>query len=118
MSNASQLNTVSGNGTQSSTGSPQSATTTSNLGTNSTAVQNNPATTSLLTAQNGGIPLHSAPIVAYDLNSAIPGTVDVSKAPVSHSGPNGLLLGFAALFIIVAVVLFWTTAKSSKTTTE
>lgn len=118
MSNASQLNTVSGNGTQSTTETPQSTTTTSDLGTNNTAVQNNSATTALLTAQSGGIPLHSASIVAYDLGETIPGTVNVSNPPTSHSGPNDVLLGLAAVFIIIAVVLFWTTSKTSKNTTN
>jgi hypothetical protein len=115
MTNSKSLPTTTGSGTQATTGTPQNVAQTSSFGSTQTNTVQTGVASSVLSAQSGGIPLTSVPLVAYDLNQAIPGTT-TSTNPVAHSQPNHTLLGVSALLLVVAVILFWTTKKSKNTT--
>ncbi len=119
MNNNQTLPTTTGSGTQATTDTPQSvAQSSSSIGSTETNSTVQPSlTSSILENQTGGIPLTSTPITAYDLNAAYPGTTTETTQTASRQ-PNHALLGVSILLLVVAVVLFWSTSKKSKNTTE
>jgi hypothetical protein len=115
MTNSQSLPTTTGSGAQATTDTPQNVAQTSSFGGNQTNTVQTGIASSVLSTQAGGIPLKNTPLVAYDLNQAIPGTTTETSQP-AHAQPNHALLGVSALLLVVAVVLFWTTKKAKNTT--
>jgi hypothetical protein len=117
---AETLKTVTGSGTQSSTGTPQSAGQPGDTGARSNEVQ--PGTVSEgLQSQSSptdtvGIPLKEGTLKGLILND-IP-RANVATKPVPSNQVNPALFGISVILFIVAVALFWLTNRSAKSTTE
>lgn len=116
MNNSQQLSTVTNSGIQSSTQDPQNSVQSSGLSAQSQTMQSSAVNTLLVS--NGGIPLESSAIQEYDLGARYAATTTSASAQPTHHSPNYLLLGFSALFLIVALYLFWSTTHSAKNTTK
>jgi hypothetical protein len=116
-----QLTATSGSGEQTTTQSPQAATQPSTGGTVSSGVQPGTAT-SLLNGQ-GSVQLYPTSLPTVGLSgatgAAATGTVAAATPakPVAKHHANPVLLGSSALLLVVAIVLFWITSRSVKTTT-
>ncbi|HZL08264.1 MAG TPA: hypothetical protein VFC50_03660 [Candidatus Dormibacteraeota bacterium] len=87
-------------------------------GTSSSSVQ--PDTANSLLSGGQGVPIQGTALSTVNLNP--PATATASKptvaAPVKppHHA-NTVFLGFSGLLFLVAIVLFWTTSRSVKSTT-
>lgn len=115
-----QLTAVNGSGDQAATQSPQSASQPATGDTASSGVQPGTAT-SLLNGGQGSVQLHPSALSTVDLGGgagAATGTVagTAAKTATRHH-VNPVLFGVSALLLVVAVVLFWTTSRSVKSTT-
>jgi len=91
----------------------------SSAAANSSTVQPETAN-SLLSSQQGGVPLHGTSLSQVSLSTPAPAlplatAATTAAKPVHHA--NTVLLGFSGLLFVVAVVLFWTTSRSVKSTT-
>jgi hypothetical protein len=87
--------------------------------TNSSDVQPGTAT-SLLSSQQGGVPLHGTSLSQVSLNNPTPAALPVATTTTTVVKPhhvNTVFLGFSGLLFVVAVILFWTTSRSVKSTT-
>jgi len=111
------LTASNGSGTQTATQSPQtvggSAAT-----ARSTSLQPGTAT-SLLTSQNG-VALRPTPLSTVNLNAstqAAPSQTSPLTNPASHH-LNPILIVLCVIFLAAAFILFWTTNRSAKNTTE
>lgn len=110
------LTTVTGSGTQSSTQSPQSVGSTGGAPSNATGVQPGTAT-SLLNTTTGGVALKSTQLSVVGLGArTTTQTSQPEPAPAKHVNP--VLFGFSGLLFIIAIAMFWATARTAKTTTE
>lgn len=116
------LSAISGTGNQETTQSPQEAgAATGNSTTSGSGVQ--PGTTNSLLEglagasdkSQGGIPLGVAKVNTVELGTVQTKTVTVPAPPQHHV--NVGLFGISALFFVIAVALFWFTARSEKSTT-
>jgi len=101
------------------TTNPQTAGQPASGGARSGSVQPGTAT-SVLTSQQG-VALHATALPSITIGATPTQTSAVSNppsppAPKHHINPT--LLGFPALLVIVAVVLFWTARRAEKITTE
>jgi len=108
-------------GSQSNTQNPQTAIQPVSAATKSGSVQPGTAN-SLLTSQQGGVPLQTTVLSTVSLNpsalqTAVPTTGTASSPPKQHH-VSYVLLGFPVVLILVAVILFWTIRRSVKSTTE
>lgn len=110
-----QLLTAPGSGSQNATQDPQSSPQALGLAAQTDTVQTG-APTSLLVSQNG-ILLHSALVPTVNLDASAT-TTSTTTVQATHHGPNPTLLGFAGLLFLIAIVLFWSTSRSAKTTTK
>lgn len=105
---------------QTNTQNPQTATQPATSAATASGVQPG-TTTSLLTSQQGGVPLYSTALPTVTLGQA-PATPQVAggntgSAPPKHHVDAALFV-LPALLIVVAVVFFWLTSRSVKSTTE
>lgn len=116
MSNSTNLATAGSSGTQSSTQTPQTSVQASSLGGQNSSLQ--PGTdSSLLTSSNG---INLSDITSNGTTSASTTTASsqvASTEPVHHK-VNPVLLGFAIILFVVAIVLFAITSRSEKSTTN
>ena len=112
MSDASNLTTSAGGGTQTTTQNPQIATQESQS-QNSQAVQ--PGTAANLLNSTVGIPLNNVSVPLVSLNTS---TATTTLTPVQQPhGINPVLGGLSVLLFVVAIGLFVMTSRSSKNTT-
>lgn len=106
--------TSSGSGTQTSTESPQASVGSSNQTAEASGIQ--PGTsTSLLSGSQGGVALHGVPLTVVNLDSKAQTQANVTVPPVKHQNPA--LYGVSGLLFVVAIAMFWITARSAKNTT-
>ncbi|HEY5152618.1 MAG TPA: hypothetical protein VII55_01455 [Candidatus Saccharimonadales bacterium] len=89
-------------------------------GTGATSTNLQPGTaTSLLSSGQGGVSLHGTALSTVNLNAPAASTSSTAVTkPVQtthHASP--VLLAFPAALVVVALVLFWTTSRSVKSTT-
>lgn len=110
--------TTANGGEQTTTGSPQNATAVGSFtGQQASAVQ--PGTASnLLANQPGqsGLPLRGTQLTTVNLKTSTAATATPSATPARHLNPA--LFVVSGILLVVAVVLFWTAARSAKTTTN
>jgi hypothetical protein len=110
------LTTVTGSGTQSSTQSPPAVGAAGGAPSNATGVQPGTAT-SLLNTTTGGVALKNTQLSVVGLGARTSTqSAQPEPAPAKHVSP--VLFGFSGLLFIIAIAMFWTTARSAKTTTE
>lgn len=114
-----QLTTTgSGSGAQAATQSPQSVGQSPSSGAQASSVQPGTAT-SLLNGQSG-VTLRTTALSTVNLdggNAASTAASLPANPPAKHHA-NPALFGFSGLLLVVAVVLFWTTSRSVKNTTQ
>lgn len=112
---ADQLTTTTSSGQQGTTQSPQAAGQAGNTGTQATSVQPGTAT-ALLDGQNG-VPLHGQALTVVNINAATATVAQPASKPTAKRHINAPLMGVSVFFLAVAIVLFWLTSRSVKTTT-
>jgi hypothetical protein len=111
-----QLTTTTGSGTQASTQSPQTAGLAASSGTQASSLQPGTAT-SLLNGRNG-VPLHGQALTVVNINGATAATIAQSPSTrVTKHHINTALMGVSVLLLLIAIVLFWVTSRSVKSTT-
>ncbi len=115
MDTSQQLPTANSSGTQNTTQNPQNSVQTGSLADQTGSVQTG-GLNSLLESQNG-IPLQNTYSSAINLSSPITQTSTQADQGAHHT-PNYLLLGGSGLLFVVAIVLFWTSSRSAKNTTD
>ncbi len=112
---ANQLTTASNSGTQSSTKSPQNSAGSSGPTSQIGAVQPGTAT-NLLNSDKSGVALTGQSLSLVNLS---PRQSQISKfAPPPQRHTNPALFGVSGLLFVVAVVMFYVTARAAKNTTE
>lgn len=109
------LSTSPGGGSQTTTQSPQTAGSTGNGGGISSEVQ--PGTASDLLKSQNGIQLKDTPLTTVSLAPAS-SSAQTAAVETHHHHINPALGAFSITLFVVAVVLFWLTSKSAKTTTK
>jgi hypothetical protein len=111
-----QLSAGAGTGAQASTQNPQTSSPSNNLATDTENTQTS-SPDSVLNGQ-GSIQLH--PTVVPSVNLASVTTVGTTQpsTQTTHHTTNPALLGVSCLLFVVAIVLFWTTYRGDKNTTE
>jgi len=108
------LETTSGSGSQTATQSPQSATTTTGTGTAANGLQ--PGINQDALRSGSGVPIINTQPNSISLNSVSASTAVPVAAPQHHHA-NPVLAGFSIGLFALAVLLFWLTSRSVKTTT-
>jgi hypothetical protein len=111
------LTATTGSGAQTNTASPQSVGQSVATGAQSSSVQ--PGTATSLLNGEGGVSLHSTALSTVNLDSpgAAPASIANQATPKPQHHVDSALLGFPALLVVVAIVLFWAVSRSGKTTT-
>jgi hypothetical protein len=111
------LSATSGSGTQSTTQDPQSTNQANNLGAQNSGIQTS-IPSNALESEEGGIPLYSTPIPTVNLNQSIQAPAASAKTvQTTHHAVNPVMLGFAGILLLVAIILFWNISRSAKNTT-
>lgn len=97
---------------QPATQNPQTSAVSSGVGGDASQVQPVTTTDALTTGQNS-IPLivNSLPVISMDITSTTTQTV---AQPLIHHKTNDVLLGFAGVLFIAALVMFWMFSRQSK----
>lgn len=110
------LNTTSGTGNQATTQSPQVAGSSGTTGAKASSVQ--PGTASDLLRSQQGIQLKDTPVTTVNLSEATSsGTVQQTPA-TKHHHINPALGAFSIALFVLAIVLFWITSRTAKSTTD
>ena len=116
---ADTLTTTSSSGQQTSTGNPQIAPPQSGgPSTESAGIQ--PGTTSsLLTATSAGLPLNTAqPLTTVDLKASATATTATTTPQIKDHQVSPGLIGLTIALFALAIIAFWVTSRSAKTTTN
>lgn len=109
--------TTVGAGAQTTTQSPQSASTTANSGAQPTGNLQTSAASNL----QGGLQINGASLGNINLNvpaSTKAQTSTVLPTVLNHHHPNPALFGVSGVLLVVAAVLLWTTHRTAKNTTD
>jgi hypothetical protein len=110
------LQIVSGNGSQSDTQSPQNLVNTTNNTEAGTSVQPGTSTSLLTTAS--GIQLKPIQLPTVSLTSSLTSKVATTPPTPPKHQLNSALLGLSIALFVLAIVLFWSTARTGKNTTK
>lgn len=114
------LSITAGNGDAAGQANTQSPQTSAGSGSPASAPASGvqPGTATALLNGQGGVALHPTALTTVNINTAAPTTAaaTVNNTPKHHVNP--VLLGFPALLVLVAAVLFWAMRRSVKNTTE
>lgn len=113
--NPNQLTATSNSASQTVTQSPQSASAAGGNTADSAGVQ--PGTASALLNSQGGIQLRNTGVSTVSLNPTTFTSATSTQAHVAKHHVNLPLLGLAALLILAAIFLFWTSDRSVNSTT-
>jgi hypothetical protein len=114
-----QLTASSGSGTQTTTQSPQSSVQSGTPTAQASSVQ--PGTATSLLTSGGGVALHATSLSTVSLNNT---TAQTQAAPQTaqmlptHRHINPVLLSFSVVLCLIAIGMFWYTARSAKNTTD
>jgi hypothetical protein len=110
-----QLTTGQGSGTQAATGNPQTITP-----TNTTALASSvqPGIASSLLRSQGGIPLSSTALPTVSLGSVSQQTQTQPVQPLPAHHINTTYLIAPGLLFVIAIIAFWLTSRSVKSTTD
>ena len=114
------LRTTTGEGVQTTTGTPQSVGASRNTNpltpANSSEVQ--PGTASNVLSGKGGISLSGQPLTVVSLGTTATGTsTQTSAQATTDQQINPAGIGLAVLLFVIAIVFFWLTSRSAKNTT-
>jgi hypothetical protein len=110
------LSTSSNSGEQTTTQSPQASVGSAPATANASSVQPGTAA-AVLTSQNGQT-LHPTSLNSVTLGASSTQTVAATAQPAPAKHFNYGLGGVAVVLFLVAVLLFWTTSRSVKSTTK
>ena len=112
-----QLTATTGAGAQTATQSPQSTSNTANFGNQSTSNLQSPAASNL----QGGVQINGTSLGNVSLNVPVSTRTQATTAlplTVPHHHPNPALFGLSGLLLVVAAVMFWSTTRAAKNTTD
>jgi len=110
------LSATTGSGSQGTTQDPQTASQAPVIPANQSSSVQPSAPNSILT-NVGGIPLQQTGGQSLSLAPSTTAATVATPQAVHHH-PNSVLLGFSVLLFVVAIVLFWSTTRTAKTTTK
>lgn len=112
------LTATSSSGQQTTTGNPQIAPPQSGgPSTESGGIQ--PGTTSNLLTNSGGLPLNTAqPLTTVDLSATSTSTTATTSPPAKDHQISPGLIGLTIALFALAIIAFWVTNRSAKTTTN
>src|SRR2546421_637495 len=110
-----QLNTTTRSASQSTTQTPQSTAGSSVGGVQTRGVQS--GTPADVLRSTNGIPLSNTALSVVNLGGTTTSATTSSKPVTPKHHANVPLLGFSALLIVIAIVMFWIDSRSVKTTT-
>ena len=111
----SQLSATGGNGSQTSTQNPQTASP-GNISPGSSSSIQALNSVNLFNGQNG-VSLNPTPLPTVNLNTTTTQPTATPKTTVANHHINGALLGFSIVLFILAVAMFWFTSKGANKTT-
>lgn len=116
---ANQLTASSGSGTQSATQSPQTAGQPSTAAAQTSNVQ--PGTATDLLRSQSGVQLQDTALSTVSLSTQTTSSSTTSAAPATQQPKhhvNAVLFALPVLLVLLAVIFFWLTSRSVKSTTE
>lgn len=110
-----QLTTTTSSGQQGATQSPQTAGQAGNTGAQASSVQ--PGTAADLLNSQNGVPLHAQALTIVNVNPATTSIAQATPKTVAKRHINTPLMGVSIALLLIAIILFWMTSRSVKSTT-